>query len=133
MRIILMIMTALLTIAGVGLGAVVVMGGAVGYADFSAVGDLGDIGAAAGFPNVDSEMRFLGGVWLAAGLGFAYCLFRRQDALFAFLLLGVFIGGIARVLGWQELGVIEGTIPATAIELIFPPVMYFLHRRLASG
>ena len=69
------------------------------------------------------------------GIGFAYCITDLQNKLllFRFLLLGIFIGGIARVISWVELGVIDATILPTIIELVFPPVMLFLQQRIRSN
>jgi len=69
------------------------------------------------------------------GLGFIYCLsdVQNKTVLFRFLLLALFLGGLARLFGWSQSGVVQATIPSTAIELIFPPVMYFLQSRITTG
>jgi hypothetical protein len=134
MRIILMILTAALAAAGLIVGSVTVMGGLVGSAEFVGAGSLGDVADTEGFAFVDNSMRFLAALFVIYGLGFAYCLFGVQNktALFRFLLLGIFAGGLARVFGWYEMGLVEATIAPTAVELIFPPVMYYLQARISA-
>jgi len=124
-------MTGILMIAGIVIGAAHVMGGLVGYADFSGNGDLGNIAESAGYLYHDNASRFLGGIFLGVGLGFAYCLYELESKiqLFYFLLLCIFIGGVARIVGWIELGLVEATIAATVIELVFPPIMIILQRK----
>ena len=96
---------------------------------------LGNVTEAAGYPLVDNVMRFLGAVMFALGLGFIYSLFDVQNktVFFRFLLLAIFLGGLARLLAWSQSGVVLATIPSTAIELIFPPLMYYLQSRLTAG
>ena len=129
MKIISMILTGLLAVAGIVIGGVNMIGGLAGFAAFSDAGSLGAIEQAAGYPVIDNSTRFLGGVFVGVGLGFAYCLKEMSEKilLLRFLLLGIFIGGIARVIGWAELGMIDSsTIPPTIVELVFPPAILLL-------
>lgn len=131
MRFILVLMTAILALAGLVIGGAHVIGGLAGYAKFAGNGDLGNIVDASGYLYHDSVSRFLGGIFFTVGLGFVYCLFNLEFKvqLFRFLLLCIFVGGVGRVVGWLYLGFAEATIAATAIELIFPPVMLLLERK----
>ena len=134
MRLILMAMTALLAVILLIAGSVIVLGGMIGLAEIVGAGSLGDVAEAAGYPLVDNVMRFLGAVMFALGLGFIYSLFDVQNktVFFRFLLLAIFLGGLARLFAWSQSGVVLATIPSTAIELIFPPVMYYLQSRLTA-
>ncbi len=135
MRRILMAMTALLAAILLIAGSVIVLGGMMGLAEIVGAGSLGNVTEAAGYPLVDNVMRFLGAVMFALGLGFIYSLFDVQNktVFFRFLLLAIFLGGLARLLAWSQSGVVLATIPSTAIELIFPPLMYYLQSRLTAG
>ncbi len=130
-----MLMTAVLALAGLVIGLAHVFGGLVGYADFTGNGDLGNIVEAEGYHYHDNASRFLGGIFLTVGLGFAYCLFGLDSKiqLFRFLLLCIFIGGLARIIGWFDLGLAESTIAATVIEVVFPPLMLLLERKVYSA
>lgn len=132
MRILLIIMTGILAAAGLVLSTAHVLFGVIGFAEFAGGGTLGELGQESGYPLLDNTTRFLSGIFVATGVGFAYCITDLQNKLllFRFLLLGIFIGGIARVIGWAELGVIDATIPATIIELVFPPVMLALQHHI---
>ena len=135
MRLILMAMTTLLAAILLIAGCVIVLGGMMGLAEIVGAGSLGNVNGAAGYPLVDNVMRFLGAVMFALGLGFIYSLFDVQNktVFFRFLLLAIFLGGLARLLAWSQSGVVLATIPSTAIELIFPPLMYYLQSRLTAG
>ncbi len=135
MRLILMAMTALLAAILLIAGSVIVLGGMTGLAKIVGAGSLGNVTEAAGYPLVDNVMRFLGAVMFALGLGFIYSLFDVQNktVFFRFLLLAIFLGGLARLCAWSQSGVVLATIPSTAIELIFPPLMYYLQSRLTAN
>ncbi len=135
MRLILMAMTALLAAILLIAGSVIVLGGMMGLAEIVGAGSLGNVTEAAGYPLVDNVMRFLGAVMFALGLGFIYSLsdVQNKTVFFRFLLLAIFLGGLARLLAWSQSGVVLATIPSTAIELSFPPLMYYLQSRLTAG
>jgi len=135
MRLVLMTMTALLAAIGLIAGSVIVLGGMMGLAEIIGAGSLGNVTEAAGYPLVDNVMRFLGALMFAVGLGFIYSLsdVQNKTVFFRFLLLAIFLGGLARLLAWSQSGVVPATIPSTAIELIFPPLMYYLQSRLTAN
>jgi len=135
MQLILKVMTGLLAAILLSAGSVVVFGGMVGLAEIVGAGSLGNVTEAAGYPLVDNVMRFLGAVMFTLGLGFIYSLFDVQNktVFFRFLLLAIFLGGLARLFAWSQSGVVLATIPSTVIELSFPPLMYYLQSRLLDG
>ncbi len=135
MRLTLKVMTGLLAAILLISGAVIMFGGMEGLAEIVSAGSLGNVAEADGYPLVDNVMRFLGAVMFTLGLGFIYCLsdVQNKTVLFRFLLLALFLGGLARLFGWSQSGVVQTTIPSTAIELIFPPVMYLLQSRITTG
>ena len=130
-----MAMTALLAAILLIAGCVIVLGGMMGLAEIVGAGSLGNVTEAAGYPLVDNVMRFLGALMFALGLWFIYSLFDVQNntVFFRFLLLAIFLSGPARPIGGSQTGVVLETIPSIAIELIFPPLMYYLQSRLAAG
>jgi len=69
------------------------------------------------------------------GVGFPYCLYELDSKrqLFQFLLVCMFVGAVAHIVGWFELGLIPSTVAATAIEHIFPSAMFLIERRLHSA
>ena len=75
-------------------------GGLLGYAEFVGNGSLGNVAQSPGYAYADNGSRFLGGLFFSIGLGFAYCLSDLQSKLllFRFLLLSLFICGIARMI-----------------------------------
>ena len=65
--------------------------------------------AAAGLPEhalLDSNLRFLGGLWLVAGLAMIWLIPRieRETALFRVLWLMIFAGGVGRLLSMAFVG-----------------------------
>jgi len=135
MLVILKTMTALLAAILLIAGSIIVLGGMMGLAQMVGTGSLGNVSEAAGYLLVDNIMRFLGAVMFTLGLGFIYSLFDVQNktVFFRFLLLAIFLGGLARLFAWSQTGVVLATIPSTAIELIFPPLMYYMQSRLTAG
>ncbi len=133
MRLILTAMTALLALILLVAGSVVVLGGMAGFAEIVGA-SLGNVTESAGYPFVDNVMRFLGAVMFTLGLGFSYSLFDVQNktVFFRFLLLAIFIGGLGRLFAWSQLGVVLATIPSAAIELSFPPLMYYFQSKLTA-
>jgi hypothetical protein len=70
------------------------------------------------------------GVW--AGVGLAYCVayMPQQTTLLRFLMLAIFIGGIARAVGMTGYDVIERkVIIGTVIDLVVPVVVVFLQAK----
>jgi Domain of unknown function (DUF4345) len=57
-------------------------------------------------PVLDSNLRFLGGIWLGIGLAMLWLVpsIERQGTLFRVLWVAVFLGGVGRVLSWIVIG-----------------------------
>jgi hypothetical protein len=90
-RYLLILMTAILALAGFVIGGTHILGGLLGYAEFAGNGNLGDIAQSAGYAYADNGSRFLGSLFFSMGLGFAYCLINLSNKLllFRFLLLNL--------------------------------------------
>jgi hypothetical protein len=127
-------MTGLSAAAFLITGSFVMLGGMEGLAKLVSAGSLGNFTETDGYPLIDNVIRFSGALMFSVGLGFIYCFsdVQNKTVLFRFLLLAVFLGGLARLFGWSQSGFVSATIPSTATELVFPPVMYFLQSRLTT-
>jgi hypothetical protein len=57
-------------------------------------------------PVLDSNLRFLGGIWLGIGLAMLWLVpsIEQQETLFRALWIAVFLGGVGRVLSWMLIG-----------------------------
>jgi len=72
---------------------------------------------------VDNTFRYYAGVWAGVGVGLAYCVAYMPQAtdLLRFLMLAIFIGGIARAIGLTTYEVVERKIfVGILIETIVP-------------
>lgn len=85
-------------------------------------------------PTLDSNMRFLAGVWLGLGLASWWLVPRiaQETVLFRFVWLLIFLGGIGRVLSMANLGLpMTPFIAFTALEIIGAPVFIYWQHRVA--
>ena len=84
---------------------------------------------------LDNDHRFFAAIWMAVGLGLAYCVpyLRDSTALFRFLMLALMAGGVGRALGWLSYPPDTRMIVAVAIELVLPLVLMMLQATTAGG
>lgn len=122
MLIVARILTGLLALIALGTGIKTVLGG------------LAEVALA---PQVlDNTFRYYAGVWAGVGVGLAYCVafMREQTTLLRFLLLAVFLGGVARAVGMTAYDAIETKfIVGTLIETILPLIIVGFQARSASS
>jgi hypothetical protein len=86
-------------------------------------------------PLLDSNLRFLGGVWLGLGLAMLYLVpsIQRQTVLFRALWGAVFLGGIGRALSAMLIGLPPVPfIGFTALEIIGAPLFIFWQTRVSD-
>ena len=90
---------------------------------------LVDVDAAA---VVDNTFRYYAGIWAAVGLGLVWCVVRIREStqLFRFLLIAIFIGGIARAIGLLDVPLERPIAVGIAIETILPVVLWFMQSRI---
>lgn len=85
-------------------------------------------------PNLDSQLRFLGGVWLGVGLC-ALALIPRieqQQTMFRALWLMIFLGGLGRLLSMLMVGTPwPPFIGFTALEVLGAPLFVWWQSRVA--
>lgn len=83
----------------------------------------------------DNQYRFGFGVFFAQGLALLFFL-RNIDqnlALFRFVMLALFIGGLGRLSNIIEFGLVDPQVVApTVIELTVVPLLAFWHRRVIN-
>lgn len=81
---------------------------------------------------LDSNMRFLAGVWLGLGLASWWLVPRitEQTVLFRILWLMIFLGGIGRLVSMASVGLpLAPFIAFTALEILGAPIfVYWQHR-----
>jgi len=85
-----------------------------------------------GDATLDSNMRFLAGVWLGLGLASWWLVPRitEQTVLFRVLWLMIFLGGIGRLVSMASVGLpLTPFIAFTALEVLGAPLfVYWQHR-----
>lgn len=95
---------------------------------------FGGLGLAEAAHQLDNDHRFYAGIWLAVGLGLAYCVpfLTQSTALFRFLMASIMVGGVTRAVGWTQYPPDRRMIVAVAIELVVPVILMVLQARTAS-
>jgi hypothetical protein len=85
---------------------------------------------------LDSNLRFLSGVWLGVGLALLWTLPRieRQTALFRALWGMIFLGGVGRLISMAALATPPTPFIAfTVLEIVGAPLIVWWQSRLADG
>ena len=88
-----------------------------------------------GGTDLDSHFRYLSGLLLAIGIGFATCLpgIERKTARFRLLALVVFTGGLGRLLGLISAGLPgQGHVLGLVMELGAVPLLVLWQARVAA-
>ncbi len=83
---------------------------------------------------LDSNIRFLAGVWLGLGLANLWLVPRiaRETVLFRALWLMIFLGGIGRLLSMADLGLpLLPFVGFTALEIVGAPIVVVWQARVA--
>ena len=85
-------------------------------------------------PDLDSHFRYVSGIFLGLGIGFAYAIVRieRRTAIFRLLGMMVVLGGCARLLSLADVGVpSRGHVFGLFMELSVVPLLMLWQRRVA--
>ncbi|MDQ1232181.1 DUF4345 domain-containing protein [Sphingomonas sp. SORGH_AS_0879] len=95
------------------------------------------LGGASVIPtDLDSQFRYVSGIFLGLGLAFVTCIpaIERKDARFRWLGLLVVAGGLARALSWATVGAPStGHRLGLAMELGVVPLLMLWQARVARG
>ncbi|MEZ4776952.1 MAG: DUF4345 family protein [Bacteroidia bacterium] len=97
----------------------------------------GSLGIAASFdpstisPVQDNNHRFVAAIWASMSLAFFYVAWHPSEiALFRFLMIAVFIGGLVRTYGLRYYPATPFMIFGILIELVPTSLMLWMHTRL---
>lgn len=100
----------------------------------------GFMGATAAFdatttnPLMDNNHRFVAAIWASMSLAFFYVAWNPSEtALFRFLMVAVFIGGLVRAFALVNYKPTPFLIFGILIELIPTAVMFWMHTKLLNS
>lgn len=82
----------------------------------------------------DNNHRYVAAIWMATSLAFFYVAWNPSEtALFRFLMVAVFIGGIVRAAALLNYPATPFLIFLIAIELIPTALMFWMHNKLLGN
>ncbi len=85
-------------------------------------------------PMADNSHRFIAAIWASMALGFFYCVWDPSEvALFRFLMIALFIGGIVRALALINYSPTPIIWAVILLELIPTPILWFMHSKLLNS
>lgn len=100
----------------------------------------GTMGALADFDSnvtdqmVDNNHRFVASIWASTSLAFFYVAWNPSEvALFRFLMIAVFIGGLVRAYGLRYYPVTPFILFGILIELIPTALLLWMHSKLLNS
>jgi hypothetical protein len=99
----------------------------------------GFLGVSAAFdpttaPAQDNNHRFVAAIWASMSLAFFYVAWNPSEvALFRFLMIAVFIGGLVRVYGLRYYPASAFLIFGILVELIPTALMLWMHTKLLNS
>lgn len=98
------------------------------------MGATASYNAAVSNPTQDNNHRFVAAIWAAMSLAFFYTAWNPSEtALFRFLMIAVFIGGLVRAYGLQFYPATPFMIFGILIELIPTAIMLWMHTKLLNA
>ena len=85
-------------------------------------------------PAMDNNHRFISAIWASMSIAFFYVAWNPSEvALFRFLMLALFIGGIVRALALRNYPATPFLIFGILIELIPTALMFWMHTKLLQN
>lgn len=98
------------------------------------MGATASYNAAVSNPIQDNNHRFVAAIWAAMSLAFFYTAWNPSEiALFRFLMIAVFIGGLVRAYGLRFYPATPFMIFGILIELIPTAIMLWMHTKLLNA
>lgn len=98
------------------------------------MGATASYNAAVSNPIQDNNHRFVAAIWAAMSLAFFYTAWNPSEiALFRFLMIAVFIGGLVRAYGLRFYPATPFMIFGILIELIPTTIMLWMHTKLLNA
>ena len=84
-------------------------------------------------PMADNSHRFIAAIWACMSLAFFYVTWQPSEvALFRFLMIALFIGGIVRAVALINYPASPILIAVILLELIPTPIMWWMHNKLMN-
>lgn len=81
----------------------------------------------------DNNHRYVAAIWMATSLAFFYVAWKPSEtALFRFLMVAVFIGGIVRAAALINYPATPFLIFLILIEIVPTAIMFWMHKHLSS-
>lgn len=85
-------------------------------------------------PTIDNNHRFVAAIWAAMSLAFFYTAwYPGEVALFRFLMVALFIGGLVRAGSLMNYPPTPFLIFGIAIELIPTVILFYMHNKLLNA
>ncbi|MCB0707086.1 MAG: DUF4345 domain-containing protein [Saprospiraceae bacterium] len=85
-------------------------------------------------PIQDNNHRFVAAIWASMSLAFFYVAWNPSEVtLFRFLMVAVFVGGLARTYGLRYYPATPFTIFGILIELVPTALMLWMHTKLVNS
>ncbi len=79
-------------------------------------------------PFTDNSHRFIAAIWASTGLAFLYVAWQPSEvALFRFLMIALFIGGVVRAVALVHYPPNTAIIAVILLELIPTPILWWMH------
>lgn len=81
-------------------------------------------------PMADNTHRFLASIWASMGLALFYAAWKpTETTLFRFLMIALFIGGLARAIALVNYKPTPIIIVIVLLELIPTPILWYVHSK----
>ena len=82
----------------------------------------------------DNNHRYLAAIWMATSLAFFYVAWKpTETALFRFLMIALFIGGIVRAIALINYSPTPIIWAVIILELVPTPLLWYLHSKLLNS
>tara|TARA_R110002050_G_scaffold212743_1_gene348923 strand:+ start:5082 stop:5441 length:360 start_codon:yes stop_codon:yes gene_type:complete len=85
-------------------------------------------------PMADNSHRFIAAIWTSMALGLLYCAWKPSEvALFRFLIIALFIGGVVRSIALVNYAPTPIILAVIILELIPTPILWYVHSQVITN